>query len=128
MSPFKQLLAAAGQQPEPQRLLILLTKTERSNKSSKSVAKGTISPVMCVDKLPTELSSFEDFKKEADSISKNWDMMVIAGMSGHGNIAPTSEEAEPVLNKMANDVVQGQDLSRYFILDRNENRIEMVAR
>jgi hypothetical protein len=128
MSPFKQLLKAALAQPQPQRLLFLLAKAERTNHQKQEVAKGTLTPVMCVDKLPEDLSSYNELITEADTINADWDLMLIAGMNGERGLPPTAEEAEPLLNKMANDVVHGQDLSRYLILDRKENIIEMVAR
>jgi hypothetical protein len=128
MSHFNQLLKAALAQPEPQRLLFLLAKTDRTNHKKQDIAKGTLTPVMCVDKLPAELTSYTELINEADAITNQWDIMLIAGMNGEQGKAPTTEEAEPLLNKMANDVIQGQDLSRYLILDRDENLIEMVTR
>ncbi len=125
-SNFMELVKAAKAQPEPQRLLFLLAQSERSNKAHKSNAKGTITPVMCVDKEPEELTGFSRFVSEADSMSKNWDMMLVAGMNGEGGKAPTTEDAEPLLNKMANDLMSGQDLSRYLILDRNEDQVNIL--
>lgn len=127
-SNFHSLVSAAQNQPQPQRLLFLLAKAERSNNPKKSTARGEITPVMCVDKLPEELTSFADFVAEADGIDRSWNMILIAGMNGEDGQAPTTEEAEPLLNKMANDLMQGQDLSRYLILDREENQIEMMPR
>ncbi|SHE75594.1 hypothetical protein SAMN04487965_0583 [Microbulbifer donghaiensis] len=127
-SNFQKLIEAAQNQPQPQRLLFLLAKAERNNNPKKSTAKGAITPVMCVDKLPEELSSFADFIAEADGIDTSWNMILIAGLNGENGQAPTTEEAEPLLNKMANDLMQGQDLSRYLILDREENQIEMMPR
>ncbi len=125
-TPFEQLVRATMAQPEPQRLLFLLARTEQSNKKHKSIARGTISPVICVDKQPSELSTFDAFIKEADGVNASWDMILIAGMDGENGQPPSSEEAEPLLNKMANDLVEGQDLSRYFIIDREGNQVEMV--
>ncbi|SDZ85536.1 ribonucleotide reductase subunit alpha [Microbulbifer marinus] len=127
-SNFQKLISAAQNQPQPQRLLFLLAKAERNNNPKKSTAKGAITPVMCVDKLPEELTSFADFVTEADGIDTSWNMILIAGLNGENGQAPTTEEAEPLLNKMANDLMQGQDLSRYLILDREENQIEMMPR
>ena len=127
-SNFQKLIGAAQNQAQPQRLLFLLAKAERNNNPKKSTAKGAITPVMCVDKLPEELTTFADFVAEADGIDTSWNMILIAGLNGENGQAPTTDEAEPLLNKMANDVMQGQDLSRYLILDREENQIEMMPR
>jgi len=123
-SPFAKVLASAQEQSAPQRLLFMLAQSETTSKAD-SQAQGTISPLMCVDKLPEELSNFKDFVAEADTVSQDWNMIFIAAMPGENGITPSSEDAEPVLNMMVNDLVSGQDLSRYLILDRDEQQIEI---
>lgn len=125
---FKELMAMTQEQPAPQRLLFLFANAEATNpKKSKKHQRGTISPVMCVDKLPEELSTFEALVKEADSIEKNWNFVFIASLSGDNGVAPTTDEAEPYLNKMANDVETGNGISRYVVFDREENPIELES-
>ncbi len=125
ISNFSDLIKTASDQEQPQRMLFLFAKTEsrKSKKKSKQHINGTISPVMCVDKLPSDLSSFKNFVAEADEISKDWDFMIAAGLNGQNGRAPTAEEAEPHLNQMANNLMSGQDMSRYVIFDREENPI-----
>ncbi|MCB1662505.1 MAG: ribonucleotide reductase subunit alpha [Pseudomonadales bacterium] len=124
------LITAAQEQTEPQRLLFLFAKAEAQNKKKKSKRQhsGTISPVMCVDKLPEEITSFKALVAEADNITNEWDFMLVAGLSGAKGNAPSTEDAEPHLNKMANDLMSGQDLSQYIIFDRTENPIVVQAR
>lgn len=126
---FDKLLKMANEQEQPQRMLFLFAKAEtvKSKKKSKE-EKGTLEPVMCVDKLPEELSSFEALVKEADSVSKEWTFMLAASLSGENGLTPTTEDAEPFLNRMTNDVAAGNDLSRYVILDREQNPIVMQTR
>lgn len=124
-SNFNQLVDAAKAQSEPQRLLFLLAKSERTNKEKKSTANGTITPVMCVDKLPDELSDLSAFIVEADGINQDWDMLFIAGMNGANNQPPSPDDAGPLLEKMADDLMQGKDLSRYLVIDREDNLIEI---
>lgn len=120
---FKGLLEMATSQEQPQRLLFLFAQPEIPD--PKKSNSGHIKPVMCVDKLPNELTTFGQLIKEADLISKDWSFAIISGMSGQNGVAPTTEDAEQFLNKMSNDLVGGQDLGRYLILDREENKIEM---
>ena len=49
--------------------------------------------------------------------------MLIVGLNGENGVTPTAEEAEPYLNQMANNLMMGQDISRYVIFDRQENPI-----
>jgi len=127
ISTFEQLLVAASEQDEPQRLLLLFAKAESETKKKKSQQRGTLSPVMCVDKLPEEIESFKTLSEEADGISKEWDFLITVGLSGQDGIAPTTEDAEPFLNQMANDLASGQDLSQYVIFDRKQNPVIIQA-
>jgi len=117
-----------NEQAEPQRLLFLFANAESTNeKKSKKHQRGTISPVMCVDKLPADLSTYSALVKEADAIEKNWNFVFIASLSGENGKAPTEEEAEPFLNKMTNDIATGNGIGRYVIFDREENPIELES-
>ncbi|WP_372771144.1 ribonucleotide reductase subunit alpha [Pseudoalteromonas sp.] len=127
ISKFSDLQEMANEQPDPQRLLFLFAEVNSESKKHKSQQKGTITPVMCVDKLPNEVSDFASLVSEADDIAKNWDFMFIASLSGDKGIAPTSKDAEPYLTKMTNDVMSGHNIARYVVFDRKENPVELVA-
>jgi len=123
---FKDLLTMTKEQENPQRLMFLFANAEAKNiKKSKKHQQGTITPVMCVDKLPVEIANFDALVKEADSITKEWNFIFIASLSGENGEAPSTEDAEPFLNKMTNDVETGNGVNRYVIFDREENPIEL---
>ncbi len=122
---FDDLLEMARLQDQPQRLLLLLVKTDSAGPGKRQRQTGTITPMACVDKLPDEIKSFESFVAEADQVSKDWDMIFVASMSGTDGRVPSSADAEPHLDRMTNDLLTGQDLSRYLILDREENIVTM---
>ncbi|WP_299176858.1 ribonucleotide reductase subunit alpha [uncultured Neptuniibacter sp.] len=127
-NPFNDLISQAQQQDQPQRLLFLFAQIEKQeSKKHKRRQRGSLVPVMCVDKLPGELSVFSEFTQEADQISSDWDFMLAAGLCGEGGVAPSSDDAEPHLNKMANDLMMGADLSKYVILDREANLVVLSA-
>lgn len=122
---FSDLLQAARNQSTPQRLLLLFAQVEtgKGGKKNKQKQHGSIAPLMCVDKLPEELDSFEALVAEADNICADWQFLIVAGLSGEGDQPPSPEQAEPYLNQMANAVASGQDLSGYAIFDRDENPV-----
>ncbi|MCF6194075.1 MAG: hypothetical protein L3J46_07060 [Kangiellaceae bacterium] len=126
-SSFKKMIDAAEAQEQPQRILIMLAKSEVEASDKEKGMSGTITPVICVDKTPDEITSFEDFVKEADSINPDWDMMFIAGLAGENNEMPTPEDADPILNNMVNNLMSGQDLSRYLVLDRNDDPVDIFS-
>ena len=124
-SMFQELLEKTSSQEQPQRLLFLFVDThERRKKKKKNNHKGTISPVMSVDKLPSEIADFKTLVKDADDVNKEWDLILIACLSLDSGEEPKTEDAEPYLDKMTHDVMAGHDLSGYVILDREGNPIE----
>lgn len=119
---FNDLINAANEQPEPQRLLLMFAKTETDAEDSSS---GSITPTMCIDKLPEELSSFEELITEADGISTEWDFIFCGGLSGLNGAPPSSDDAEPHLKKMTNQLASGEGLSQYLIFNRQEQLITL---
>ena len=125
---FKELIKMTAEQDEPQRLLFLFARPEGNNpKKSKKMQRGHLAPVMCVDKLPSEIENFDALVKEADSIEKDWQFVLIAGLSGKNGIPPSADDAEPYLNKMTNDLVSGQNIASYVIIDRAGKPIELMV-
>ena len=50
------------------------------------------------------------------------------GLGGTEGESPPTEAAEQYLNQMANDLMMGQDLSGYTILDRQQHPVLLQAR
>ncbi|AFV00131.1 hypothetical protein [Simiduia agarivorans] len=119
---FSDLLAIAATQPDAQRLLLLFANAEVEDHDNAEI-RGTLSPVMCVDKLPAQLTDFSTLVKEADGVSTGWNMVFVAGLAGKGKVPPTEKDAEPYLNQMTSDLRTGQDLSRYLVFDRDEQLV-----
>ena len=122
---FEDLVLVAKQQPNPQRLLMLYAKANAIKaKSEDGQPGGTLAPIMCVDKTPDEITSFASLVEEADSINKNWDFIFVAGMSGLGGQPPTSDDAEPLLKTMTNDLANGHmKMENFLIFDRNQSPV-----
>lgn len=114
ISNFDDLLAAARQQSEPQRLLFVFANAELPPDSTPSQREhflagqgGALVPVMCVDKTPGELLGFADLVQESGQFGKKWRIVFAAALSGSGGIAPTSEAAEQSMQRMVEAVKAG---------------------
>jgi hypothetical protein len=115
ISNFDDLLQAARSQPRPQRLLFVFAGVELPDDSTPEQRErfrdgqgGALVPVMCVDKRPEELSTFEDLVQESRQFSQQWGIVFAAAMSGISNLAPTSEEAEAPLQRMVEAIKRGE--------------------
>ena len=111
---FDDLLRAATEQPEPQRLLfVFATAGVDADATAEQKARfeagqgGTLTPLMCVDKLPGELASFDGLLEESRAFDQAWDMVFVAALPGQGGASPTSEQAEAPLQRMVDAIKSG---------------------
>jgi hypothetical protein len=114
ISTFDDLLAAARQQREPQRLLFVFAAAELPEDSSPEQAArfeagqgGALAPLMCVDKRPEDIVSFAALAQEAQQFGQPWALVFVAGMAGRDGLPPSEQEAEAPLQRMVEDVKRG---------------------
>lgn len=115
ISSFDDLLAAARAQPQPQRLLFVFAGVELPDGASPAQRAafeqgqgGALVPLMCVDKAPDELASFDQLRQEAATFGQAWGMVFAAAMSGAPGRPPTSTDADAPLQQMVASIRQGQ--------------------
>ena len=58
---------------------------------------GELQPIMCTDKLLDDLGSFADLVAESEKMEQDWQIVLVASLSGRNGIAPGSEEADKPL-------------------------------
>lgn len=128
---FDDLLRAARQQPQPQRLLFVFAGAELPDDASPEQRAayaagqgGALAPLMCADKTPEELDGFETLVKESEQFGPAWAIVFVAGMSGQGGVAPTSAQAEAPLQKMVESIKAGT-LSSFVPFDRQGKPVRL---
>lgn len=111
---FDDLLRAAAEQPQPQRLLFVFATagvdadaTAEQRARFESGQGGTLTPLMCVDKLPDEVASFDALLEESRQLDQAWDMVFVAALPGSGGTSPTSQQAEAPLQRMVDSIKSG---------------------
>ena len=114
ISSFDDLLRAARQQPEPQRLLFVFMGAELPEDSTleqrqrfASGAGGALVPLMCVDKTPDELTTFVALAEESRKSGPEWTIVFVAGLAGQGGRALTHDDAEAPLQRMVDAIKVG---------------------
>lgn len=124
LASFQDLLDAAHQQTEPQRLLFVFAKVELpENASAEQLLRheqregGTLSPSLCVDKAPEEIASFQALAEESASTDQDWDIVFVGSLSGRAGIAPNADEAAQPLRFMVNAINNGQ-VAQFAAFDR----------
>lgn len=131
-SRFAQLLAAAGAQPEPQRLLFVFA--ERELPAGASAAEraryeagdgGALRPVVCVDKRPQELSTFGALVEESRNACPPWQVVFIAALAGRNGQEPDPTPVEQALKRMVENIAAGR-LGGYMALDAQGEPLQLV--
>lgn len=112
--PFDRLLQAAAAQTEPQRLLFVFATAGLPDDATPAQRKrfaagrgGTLTPLMCVDKGPAELSGFDEFVAESHTAGSRWQVVFAAGLSGRNGQSPSAEQVAQALKTIEERVRQG---------------------
>ena len=134
ISSFDDLIEAARAQPEPQRLLFVFAAVELPDDATAAQRArfeagqgGALVPLMCVDKTPQELPSFDALVQEAQQFTApghDWAIVFAAAMSGTLNKAPTSTDAEAPLQRMV-DAIKGGAHGAYIPFNRQGQPVRL---
>lgn len=125
LTSFSDLLQAATQQSTPQRLLFVFTAagvpddaTPEQRARHGAGQGGTLTPLICVDKVPAALSGFEALRDEAQAAgAPPWDIVFVAALSGHADQPPADAAVDAALQRMVDAIKQGQ-LHSFMPFDR----------
>ena len=111
---FDDLLRSARAQPEPQRLLFVFAtagvpddSTTQERARFEAGRGGTLTPLMCVDKAPEDLASFDALLEESRRLDHAWDIVFVAALAGTDDARPTSLQAEAPLQRMVESIKSG---------------------
>jgi hypothetical protein len=114
ISSFDDLVRAAREQPEPQRLLFVFANAVLPDDSTaeqrarfQAGQGGALAPLMSVDKAPEELSTFAALVDESREFADDWAVVFVASLSGRDGRAPSSMEADQSLQRMIASIKAG---------------------
>ena len=112
---FDDLLRAARQQAEPQRLLFVFARTELPEGASPEEARrfeegrgGALAPVMFVDKKADEIVSLTALVEESRHTGQQWDLVFVGCLGGRNGRQPADEEVQQALETMVKSVQGGK--------------------
>ncbi|UDL06011.1 ribonucleotide reductase subunit alpha [Marinobacter sp. CA1] len=128
---YQSLIETALIQPEPQRLLFVFCRAELPDDASAGERAafqrgegGALTPVICVDKAPAEVTRFHDLEMESRQTGQDWDVVFVAAMSGRAGVAPASEDAQQPLTMMVESIRLGH-VASYLPLNRRGQAINL---
>lgn len=114
ISHFNDLLTAARQQPEPQRLLLVFAGASLpADASAEQRARfeageaGELEPLMCVDKDASALADFAALVDEAAQAGPAWALVFAAALPGQRGQLAAASQVEAALQHMVENVKSG---------------------
>lgn len=113
-SHFRQLVAAALDQPEPHQLLFVFAMAELPDDATPVQRErflagqgGALAPLMCVDKSPQDIADFDSLAAEASRAGPAWSVVFAAGLGGREGRPPAKAEIDQALQMMVEAVRDG---------------------
>lgn len=123
ISTFGDLLHAAKEQADPQRLLFVFAQagvpddaTAEQRARFEAGQGGTLTPLMCVDKAPDDLDSFDALVEESRQFGQAWSIVFVASLSGAGREGPTAGQTQASLQQMVESIRSGA-IGRFVAFD-----------
>lgn len=133
LATFADLLEAACNQPQPQRLLLVFATRELPEEAAPAHRAsfergegGALVPALCVDKRPEEIGDFTGLKTEADRLGKPWDVLFVAALDGRYGLPADEAETDRALRKVVQQVRSGR-ISEFVTVDRHGDFIQLRA-
>ena len=130
-SHFNDLLAAARQQPDAQRLLLVFAAaslpagaTAEQRAHFAAGQSGELAPLMCVDKDPADLGDFAALQAQASAMGQDWALVFAAALPGHGRQGPAPAQVEAALTRMV-DAVKSGNLGGMVPFDRQGDAVQL---
>ncbi|MGM0693801.1 MAG: ribonucleotide reductase subunit alpha [Pseudomonadota bacterium] len=127
ISRYADLLDEARAQPEPQRLLFVFTRAELPDQPSEEQRRrfeqgegGVLTPVVCVDKAPEELTDMASLVAQSRETGVDWDIVFVAALAGEDAQA----QAEQHLNHMVESLKMG-NISQFLAFDRQGEAVSI---
>ena len=128
---YDTLLTVGRQQTDPQRFLFVFLQASLSDDHNEEDKQrfnegqgGELKAIMCVDKNLSELTHFADLVTESKQMEQEWNMVLVACLSGINGQFPSAKEAEEPLKNMVLTVQNGGALSKYLAFDRQGDLIQ----
>ena len=131
---FDDLLQVARGRKEPQRLLFVFSAVELPDDATPAQRArfeagqgGALVPLMCVDKRPEELESFDALLRESQLFElpgQPWRLVFTAALSGTLSQAPSDDDVERVLRRMVEAVKTGA-LGAYLPFNREGQPVRL---
>ena len=128
---FDDLLQAARQQPDPQRLLLVFAgatlpdaATAEQRRRFEAGEGGELAPLMCVDKDPHALPDFATLRTEAEPRGPRWTLVFAAAIGGQAPLPPSDSQVDAALQAMVEAVKVG-DIERFVPFDRQGQAVRL---
>lgn len=131
ISTFDDLLQAARQQADPQRLLMVFAGASLPADASPAQRAsfergegGELAPLMCVDKDPHALTDFTALVTEAATLGPSWALVFAAALPGRAGQPPSESQVDAALQRTV-EAVRSGSLEGLIPFDRQGQAVQL---
>ncbi len=131
---FDDLLRLARGQRERQRLLLVFVASElpegatvEQRAAFERGEGGAVTPLMCVDKLPEEIASFDALLRESGEYElpgQRWSLLFVAALAGSEQQEPSDAQTDSALQRMV-EAIKGGAAGSYLPFDRQGRPVRL---
>jgi hypothetical protein len=125
------MLEVARQQPEPAKYLFVFLDAVLPEEHTPEEAflfaqgqGGQLLPVMNMAKDLDELTTFAALLNEVPDKEQNWQVVLVACVSGENGKLPSNEEVDGPLQVLEHTIRIGGDISAYVAFDQDGEHIQ----
>lgn len=131
ISNFDELLSLAAAQAEPQTLLLVFTAAElpadctpAQRTAFESGEGGALVPLMCVDKSPDQLTSFNALIEEASLMKQDWQFVFAAALSGQNQGRSKKSPVDVSMQRMV-EAIRAGDIGNFIPFDKHGQAVAL---
>lgn len=130
---FQSLLEVARAEPDPQQFLFVFARSELPDEHDAQQVQrfqagrgGALVPVMYVDKMPEELTTFAALVEESRQMSDNWQVVIVAILGGFNGQPPGPQQTEDAFRNLIGTLKAGGKMDQLLAFDRNGEPLQFV--
>ncbi|MFA7438479.1 ribonucleotide reductase subunit alpha [Castellaniella sp.] len=130
---FDDLLQAARLQDQPQRLLFVFADSSVPDDATPAQKEqyargegGELTPILCVDKTPDQLTSFSALVQESTLTGKGWHVVFVAAMADQSAFLPDNKDVDLAFQRMTQMIKYGT-IGSLLAFDRSGEPLQFGA-
>ena len=123
---FGHFIRYANEKNQPQQLCMVFCRSSLQDEDYRPDRPITLKPLMCLDRSPRHLDSFEALCGDATLAGIEWDVLCMTAVLGQAGVMPTAINIHKRFDLMIGLISQGKT-DKLVMFDRNGRQVILVS-